>query len=193
MDKQVIFDFIKQNGGAEVPALQLQFNLSYKQARDIVSELVSSKRLEYYKGVTYVCVGKFAENAPTACADSQQTSRIKSREELDESMQEFLRKAEERRRKRVQQIFQQQQRQQQQQQKAADENLEKEAVAWLKDKMNDNGDFKLIDAKTKSEEELIDAKRGDNQEVIRTKERICNYFKECSEFTFALLKLHAIA
>lgn len=190
MDKQVIFDFIKQNGGAEVPSLQLQFDLSYKQARDIVSELVSSKCLEYYKGVTYVCVGKFVENAPPPRADFKRPNSVKSREELDESMESFLRKAEERRRKRVQQIFQ---RQQQQQAKMDDEKLENEALVWLKEKMKDNSELKLIEAQLQLEKELNVARESNDQEAIEAKERIFKYFKECSEFSFALLKLHAIA
>lgn len=188
MDKQVIFDFIKQNGGAEIPSLQLQFNLSYKQARDIVSELVSSHCLAYDTGVNFVCVGKFAEKATPAPADGKQAEEVKSGNGCDESMEEFLRKAEERRRKRVEKIFQQQQ----QQKKTATENIEKEVVAWLKEKMRNNDNFELLDAKNKAEEELINAKRSDDQEAIQAQERICNYFKNCSVFNYEILKLHAI-
>ena len=53
MNKQIIIEYIRQNGGIEIPALQQKFNLSFKEARDIVAEQVAANNLRYDKGLWF--------------------------------------------------------------------------------------------------------------------------------------------
>lgn len=56
MDKDNILNSIKNNGGAEIPALQEQFSLSYREAKKIIDELIADKRLSFESGLKYVYV-----------------------------------------------------------------------------------------------------------------------------------------
>ena len=53
-----IIDYIKQNKGAETAELQKKFGISYKDAKLIVAELLSTGDLVYVGGVKYSYVGK---------------------------------------------------------------------------------------------------------------------------------------
>lgn len=58
MDRQKIMQYVKENGGAEVARLQKEFGVSYREAKDFVSELVTSGELVFRGGVQYDYVKK---------------------------------------------------------------------------------------------------------------------------------------
>ena len=58
MDKAKIIQFIRKNQGAEVALLQVEFGIGYKEAKDVIDELVSNGELVYAEGVRYKCVTK---------------------------------------------------------------------------------------------------------------------------------------
>lgn len=57
MNKNEIINYIKQNNGIEIAALQQKFNIPYKDAKAVIDELVDDETLAFESGVRYVCVG----------------------------------------------------------------------------------------------------------------------------------------
>lgn len=53
MDKEMILEYILQQGYAEIPSIQRQFKLSYSEARQAVNELVQDKYLVFDSGIRY--------------------------------------------------------------------------------------------------------------------------------------------
>lgn len=66
MNKQSIILYIRMQGGTEIPALQQQFGLSYRVAKDLVDELVKEDKLSFQHGVHYV----YNEKSPDDCEDN---------------------------------------------------------------------------------------------------------------------------
>lgn len=62
MDKLKIIEYIKSNGGARIPQLQAEFNLSYGEAKSIVDGLVAEGGLVYLSGVQYGLAEPFCGN-----------------------------------------------------------------------------------------------------------------------------------
>ena len=61
MNKDEIISFIKQNKGVEIATLQKQFDLTYKDAKSIIDELLSKGSLVYAEGVKY----NYVDQKPT--------------------------------------------------------------------------------------------------------------------------------
>lgn len=53
MNKAIIIQYIKRNKGAEVAVLQNEFGIGYKEAKDVIVELMSQGELTYAGGVRY--------------------------------------------------------------------------------------------------------------------------------------------
>lgn len=51
---QEVFRYIAQTGWAEIPFLQQKFNLSYKEVKAVIDELVKDGQLKYQSGIRYV-------------------------------------------------------------------------------------------------------------------------------------------
>ena len=58
MIKPEILDFIKSNNGAEIALLQSQFGLTYRQAKSVIDDLLSTGELVFKEGVRYEYVGR---------------------------------------------------------------------------------------------------------------------------------------
>lgn len=56
MDKEIILEYILQQGYAEIPSIQRHFRLSYAEARKAVNELVQDKYLVFDSGIKYSIV-----------------------------------------------------------------------------------------------------------------------------------------
>ena len=56
MDKEIILEYILQQGYAEIPSIQRHFRLSYAEARQTVNELVKDKYLVFDSGIKYSVV-----------------------------------------------------------------------------------------------------------------------------------------
>ncbi|MDE6060860.1 MAG: hypothetical protein K2G31_05260, partial [Clostridia bacterium] len=53
MDKTQIVSYISKSDSVEIPALQMEFGLSYKEAKSVVDELIQKGVLLYDGGVRY--------------------------------------------------------------------------------------------------------------------------------------------
>ena len=53
MDKNAIINDIKANNGAEIAVLQQKFNISYKEAKIVIDELVAKGTLVFESGLKY--------------------------------------------------------------------------------------------------------------------------------------------
>lgn len=172
MDKKAITNFIVQNGWAEIPFLQRQFNISYKQAKSFVDGLVKSRLLEYDKGVRYLYVGTKGNNSgkkdvfevEVCSAPEKFTNRL---------LVEQCKKICERIRADKAKI---------------DVEIDEEVLTWLSAKLEQYKDFDLYDALIKAEDELLLAKCECSDYEIKACTRVWDYFKGCSEITFDKLK-----
>lgn len=197
MSNQAIIDFIKQQQGTDIPSLQQKFGLTYKQARDIIRKLVSERCLAFTNGVRYVCVGKFVEK-PAPLRVEPTTSSSSPPENRDEAMSQFLHTLEARRTERIRREQQRKVEEgaenfrRKQQRAATDDSAEECALIWLRDKLSENAELSLFDAKFMSGQEYVLARRESDKDTIDAKEIVFNYFKECSDFSFTLLKMRAI-
>lgn len=96
--KDEILNYIKQNNGIEVPALQDKFNLSYIQSKEIIDGLVSNGTLIFESGVKYVCAnksvdaGKSESKAEHSETDLEEQQRAERRKYLEERRQELIRR-----------------------------------------------------------------------------------------------------
>lgn len=59
MDKNAIINDIKANSGAEIAVLQQKFNVSYKEVKSVIDELVAKGTLVFESGVKYSYAKKF--------------------------------------------------------------------------------------------------------------------------------------
>lgn len=80
MDKNAIINDIKANSGAEIAVLQQKFNVSYKEVKSVIDELVAKGTLVFESGVKY----SYAKKADTTIEDS--------RAELERRRAEAIRK-----------------------------------------------------------------------------------------------------
>lgn len=83
MDKNAIINDIKENSGAEIAVLQQKFNVSYKEVKSVIDELVARGTLVFESGVKY----SYAKKSDTTIADS--------RAELERRRAEAIRKVHE--------------------------------------------------------------------------------------------------
>lgn len=83
MDKNAIINDIKANSGAEIAVLQQKFNISYKEAKTVIDELVAKGTLVFESGVKYL----YAKKSDTTLEDS--------RAELERRRAEAIRKVHE--------------------------------------------------------------------------------------------------
>ncbi len=82
--KEKILDYIKQNHGAEIPALQKKFGITYREMRKIVDELIANGTLVYESGVKFNYVDKAGDNLSEKIADLE-----RCRKELLQKMYEI--------------------------------------------------------------------------------------------------------
>lgn len=75
-----VINKIRQDKGAEIPALQQEFNASYKEIKQIVDELVGNGKLLLVSGIKYVCV---EENPPGAPRRRPETRRLGEQTVMD--------------------------------------------------------------------------------------------------------------
>lgn len=80
MDKNAIINDIKANSGAEIAVLQQKFNVSYKEVKSVIDELVAKGTLVFESGVKY----SYAKKSDTTIEDS--------RAELERRRAEAIRK-----------------------------------------------------------------------------------------------------
>ncbi len=83
MDKNAIINDIKENSGAEIAVLQQKFNVSYKEVKSVIDELVAKGTLVFESGVKY----SYAKKSDTTIEDS--------RAELERRRAEAIRKVHE--------------------------------------------------------------------------------------------------
>ena len=67
MDKNSIINDIKANNGAEIAVLQQKFNLSYKEVKAVIDELVAKGILVFESGVKY----SYAKKSDPTLEDSR--------------------------------------------------------------------------------------------------------------------------
>ncbi len=67
MDKNAIINDIKENSGAEIAVLQQKFNVSYKEVKTVIDELVAKGTLVFESGVKY----SYAKKSDTTIEDSK--------------------------------------------------------------------------------------------------------------------------
>ena len=67
MDKNAIINDIKANNGAEIAVLQQKFNLSYKEVKAVIDELVAKGILVFESGVKY----SYAKKSDPTLEDSR--------------------------------------------------------------------------------------------------------------------------
>lgn len=53
MDRNALLKYVNENKGADIPALQTAFNLSYAEAQEYINSLVEEGKLVYSEGVRY--------------------------------------------------------------------------------------------------------------------------------------------
>lgn len=80
MDKNVIINDIKENSGAEIAVLQQKFNVSYREVKSVIDELVTKGALVFESGVKY----SYKKKLDTTLEDS--------RAELERRRAEAIRK-----------------------------------------------------------------------------------------------------
>lgn len=100
MDKKEILEFIKGNSRVEIPALQIKFGISYREAMEIVDGLVKNGDLIYSKGITYSYSSRNSNFPVTRRANDEGTdeddddAKIQSerRKYLEERRRELIRR-----------------------------------------------------------------------------------------------------
>lgn len=97
--KEEILNYIEHNKYIEVPILQDKFNLSYKEARNIIDELIANNTLAFDSGVKYSYVGKSTSSSDNIenrveiqNTDSEEERLAIRRKYLEERRQELLKR-----------------------------------------------------------------------------------------------------
>lgn len=75
MDKTQITDYISKNNGVEIPSLQMEFGLSYREAKSVVDEMLNKGLLSYDGGVRYKYEGKTASSDSSSKDDEDEFFR----------------------------------------------------------------------------------------------------------------------
>lgn len=83
MNAMEIIDYIKQCGRIEIPSMQLQLGITYKEAKSIVDDLLEKCQLVYENGLSYVYLETLDKNSEEK-SDEEQDNDEEDEDEEDE-------------------------------------------------------------------------------------------------------------
>lgn len=171
MDKQVIYDYIEQNGGTAVPSLQRQFNLTYRQARDIIEELTRSNFLKYADGIWFEsplkkeAVHQSDKAREANCADSETDTK---------QLKDYIRDL---RAKRIEDIC-----------RNWGVVTDPDVNDWLTKVIIVDRSITLKQALKQARSELARAEKNNAKDAVAIYTEVTRYLNECDEATFEKIK-----
>lgn len=169
MNKQQIIDYIEQNGGTEIPSLQIKFKLSYRQARGIVNEMTNDKRLKEAEGLW------FASTTVRPVYNCFEPTPQADRTESDSARMERLRG--EARQKRMEELV-----------RTIIGEPEEEVQDWLNKAITADANLTLPQALSQARSELYRAQKTGNASIFSTYDSVVRFLASCSEETYDRLK-----